>query len=144
MKCYNCGKLEEIANGYSNIDMIETDSLILGEDELYMPLCEDCEKMSRKGELGNIEEKWIQESNKNEYIDLIEEYGDTDSEDSIESINNALDARAHWKWVNIRWEGDDNFIHFERHTIEEVWGKDVYEALENLRIVVDKHVRSYL
>ena len=49
-----------------------------------------------------------------------------------------------WKWVDIRWSGDDDFIRFERHNIEDMWGNEVYEAIENMRIVVDKSLERIL
>jgi len=43
MKCYNCGKLEELigdeGNRFSDIDRIETDVVVYSDEEKFMPLC---------------------------------------------------------------------------------------------------------
>ena len=41
-----------------------------------------------------------------------------------------------WKWIDVRWDGDDDFLRFKRKGIEESWGVEVFDAIENLRIVV--------
>jgi hypothetical protein len=71
MKCYKCGKKEEITNGYSNIDRVETDlEYFEDEEEKYMPLCQECVKLWENGELDKIEDKWVGDSNKINFISL--------------------------------------------------------------------------
>lgn len=67
MKCYNCGKHEIIENGFSDIDRIET-NLEASEEEEYMPLCPNCVVLWKAGRLDNIEDNWIKDSNKYEFI----------------------------------------------------------------------------
>ena len=39
-----------------------------------------------------------------------------------------------WKWIDIRWEGDDDFIRFDLQELEEDFGKEAVEALEHIRV----------
>lgn len=75
MKCYNCGKIEKIVKMgkelVSDIDGIETDlKKYSEEEEKFMPLCQKCLKDWQDGKVKGIEEKWIAEKNKWEYISL--------------------------------------------------------------------------
>ena len=70
-RCYNCGKEEEIKNGISNIEKIETNLKEYSDKaEKFMPLCEECVKKWAEGKLEGIEEKWIAEKNKSNYSTL--------------------------------------------------------------------------
>ena len=73
MKCYNCGKPEELigdeGNRFSDIDRIETDVIVYSsEEEKFMPLCQNCLKEWESGRLADIEQKWVAENNKLDYI----------------------------------------------------------------------------
>lgn len=73
MKCYNCGKIEDVVRRgkelISDIERIETDlKEYSDEEEKFMPLCQDCFRDWQDGKLEDIEEKWIAEKNKWEYI----------------------------------------------------------------------------
>ena len=75
MKCYNCGRLEEIVKQgkelVSDIERIETDlKEYSDEEEKSMPLCQKCLNDWQMGKLESIEEKWISEQNKWEYISI--------------------------------------------------------------------------
>ena len=75
MKCYNCGKLEELSgdedNRFSDIDRIETDLLDYSdEEEKFMPLCQQCLREWQDGKLPDIESRWIEEQKKWEYISI--------------------------------------------------------------------------
>jgi len=75
MKCYNCGKLEELkgveGNRFSDIDRIETEVIVYSdEEEKFMPLCQQCLREWQDGKLPDIESKWIEEQNKWDYISL--------------------------------------------------------------------------
>ncbi|RLI40780.1 hypothetical protein DRO69_12470 [Candidatus Bathyarchaeota archaeon] len=75
MKCYNCNKIEKIVKIgkglVSDIERIETDlKECSDEEEKFMPLCQKCLKDWQDGKLKGIEEKWISEKNKWEYISL--------------------------------------------------------------------------
>ena len=77
MKCYNCGKIEELrdieGNLYSDIDRIETDVVVYSdEEEKFMPLCQKCLKAWEDGMLPDIEARWNEEQNKWDYISLSE------------------------------------------------------------------------
>ena len=75
MKCYNCGKIEEMVEMgielVSDIDRIEADlKEYSDEEEKFMPLCQKCLKDWQDGKLEGIEEKWISEKNKWKYISI--------------------------------------------------------------------------
>lgn len=75
MKCYNCEKSEELIrkgkNLFSNIERIETDLKDYSdEEEKFMPLCQECMEKWENGKLGDIEKKWINEEDKQNYISL--------------------------------------------------------------------------
>lgn len=75
MKCYNCGKPEELigdeGSRFSDIDRIETEVIVYSnEEEKYMPLCQKCLKEWESGRLADIEQKWVAEKNKSDYISL--------------------------------------------------------------------------
>lgn len=75
MKCYSCGKIEEIVRTgkeqISDIERIETDlKKYSDEEEKFMPLCQKCLNEWQDGKLKGIEEKWIVEKNKWKYISL--------------------------------------------------------------------------
>lgn len=75
MKCYNCGKTEQIIQMekklVSDIERIETKlKEYSDEEEKFMPLCQKCSEDWSNGKLENIEKKWIVEKNKWDYISL--------------------------------------------------------------------------
>lgn len=75
MKCYNCGKTEQIIQMgkelVSDIERIETKLKEYSDDEeKFMPLCQKCLKDWLNGKLENIGKKWIVEKNKWDYISL--------------------------------------------------------------------------
>jgi hypothetical protein len=43
-------------------------------------------------------------------------------------------------WVDIIWSGDNEFLRFDLDNIDDVWGKEVSEAVENLKILVHRRV----
>jgi hypothetical protein len=72
-KCFNCGKIEKLIeeNGelVSDFEMVQI--VFKGyssEEERYIPLCPDCFKLYDNGKLEGIEERWIAEENRREYI----------------------------------------------------------------------------
>ena len=65
--CYACGTKEVVTNGFSNIEKIPVDSEEIKNEEKYMPLCDICSKKWEKGELEDIEEKWVKEKQKEKY-----------------------------------------------------------------------------
>lgn len=72
-KCFNCGKIEELIEKdgelTSEFEMIQTDlRRYSSEEERYIPLCQDCAKLYQSGKLEGIEERWMAEENKREYI----------------------------------------------------------------------------
>ena len=55
----------------SDIDRLETDlSDYSDEEEKYMPLCQMCLKDWEAGKLIDIEKKWINDENRQDYISL--------------------------------------------------------------------------
>ena len=58
----------------------------------------------------------------------------------MSTFNENKEARGNW--VDIQWSGNDGFLRFELDTIDEVWGKEVSEAIENLRILVNQVFES--
>lgn len=75
MKCYNCGKIEEVVREgkevVSDIERIETDlKEYSDEEEKFMPLCRKCLRDWHYDKLKGIEEKWIAEKNKWGYLSL--------------------------------------------------------------------------
>jgi hypothetical protein len=82
-KCFNCGKIdklrEEDGELVSDFEMVQTDlKRYSSEEEKYMPLCQDCAKLYDSGKLEGIEERWIAEENRREYI------GDASMEEGFE------------------------------------------------------------
>jgi hypothetical protein len=72
-KCFNCGEIEELIEEDgelgSDFEMIQTDLKgYSSEEERYIPLCQDCAKLYQSGKLEGIEERWMAEENRREYI----------------------------------------------------------------------------
>jgi len=67
---------------------------------------------------------------------------------TIPSSTEVTEAKGNW--VDIIWSGDNEFLRFDLDNIDDVWGKEVSEAVENLKILVHRRVdedeknRSYL
>jgi ParB family chromosome partitioning protein len=55
---------------------------------------------------------------------------------TLPSSNEATESNGNW--VDIQWSGDDGFLRFDLDNIDDVWGKEVSEAIENLRILVNE------
>ena len=75
MKCFNCGKLEELrsdeGNRFSDIERIETEMPVYSdEEEKFMPLCQQCLREWQNEQLPDIEAKWVEELNKWDFISL--------------------------------------------------------------------------
>ena len=72
-RCYNCGKKETLSHGIlADLERVEVElENYSDEEEMFMPLCNTCAKKWEKGELKNIEEKWKNEKNKNQYSSTI-------------------------------------------------------------------------
>jgi len=56
----------------------------------------------------------------------------------ISMLSSNETTESNGEWVDIKWSGDDGFLRFDLDNIDDVWGKEVSEALENLRILVNK------
>lgn len=72
-KCFNCGKneklIEEDGESGSDFEMVQTDlKRYSSEEERYIPLCQDCAKLFDRGKLKGIEERWMAEENKRQYV----------------------------------------------------------------------------
>lgn len=66
--CYNCGKKETCPQGIADLEKVEVeledDSI---DEEMFMPLCPECNNKWKKGKLPKIENKWKTEENKGHY-----------------------------------------------------------------------------
>ena len=67
-RCYNCGKKETLSQGIADLVKVEIELEKYSDDEeIFMPLCPECEKKWEKGELKEIDQKWKTEENKGQY-----------------------------------------------------------------------------
>lgn len=62
--CYHCNKKETLPEGIVDLVTVEVElEDYSDEEELFMPLCPECEKKWAKGGLTAIERKWKNEKN---------------------------------------------------------------------------------
>ena len=75
-RCYNCDKKEKMTQGIADLMKVEVELEDYSDDEeMFMPLCPECYKKWKKGELKEIEEKWKTEEKKRKYSSTIGRWG---------------------------------------------------------------------